>query len=468
MSGSAAGQARDAKTESYARVVVMACIVAIGGLLFGFDTGIITGAIVQVRKLWQLGPLTEGTIVSGVLAGGLLGAAISGKAADVFGRGPVISATAALFVVAAFWTGLANSPTSLGLGRIVIGVAVGSVSVAVPLYLSEIAPAPIRGAVVTLNHLALVGGVLCSYMVSAYFAADPEGWRTMLMLGAAPAVVLGYAMLFLPSPPRWLMAKNRESNARRMLRRLGVRDVNAAIDDIKASIRDTSKATWRELLAPAVRPALLLGIGLTFFQQCSGITIVVYYSTTIFGMTGFSEASVAPLLTVGIGITNLVATIAATFMVDRLGRRPLLLVGTAITAICLVLFVVGFAGLDHLGSVGRWLVVASLFFYIGAFAMSLGPVCGLVVSEIYPQRVRGVAMSFVTTVNWTFQIIVTLAFPSMIAALGPSSTFLIYIFISTAGFAFFYARVPETGGLSLEEIEAHWKAGDPPRQWRRA
>jgi sugar porter (SP) family MFS transporter len=468
MSGSGAIRASEARPESYVRVLVMASIVAIGGLLFGFDTGIVAGAIVQIKKLWQLSPLTEGMIVSGVLVGGLIGAAISGKAADVFGRGPVISATAVIFVVAAFWTGLGTSPASLGLGRIVIGIAVGSVSVAVPLYLSEIAPAPIRGAVVTLNQLALVGGVLCSYMVSAYFSPDPDGWRYMLMMGAAPAVVLGYAMLFLPSSPRWLLAKNREGSARRMLRRLGVRDAHAAIEDIKLSIRDTSKATWRELFVPAVRPALLVGIGLTFFQQCSGITIVVYYATTIFGMTGFSSASVAPLLTVGIGMTNLAATIAATFFVDRLGRRTLLLAGTAVTTVCLVLFVVGFAGLDHFGPLGRWLVVASLFCYIGAFSLSLGPVCGLVVSEIYPQRVRGVAMSFVIALNWTFQIIVTLTFPSLIAALGPSWTFLIYTFIGVAGFAFCYALVPETGGLSLEEIEAHWKAGDSPRQWQRA
>ena len=468
MTESAPIHASDARPESYMRVLVMASIVSIGGLLFGFNTGIVAGAIVQIRELWQLGPLSEGMIVSGVLLGGLIGAAISGKAADAFGRGPVISATAAIFVVAAFWTGLATSPASLGAGRFVIGLAVGGVSVAVPLYLSEIAPARIRGAVVTLNQLAIVAGVLCSYMVSAYFSPRSDGWREMLMTGAAPGVVLGYAMLFLPSSPRWLLAKNREGSARRMLRQLGVRDERAAIDEIKASLRDTSKATWRELFAPLARPALLVGIGLTFFQQCSGITIVVYYATTIFGMTGFSRTSLAPLLTVGVGATDLAATIAATFLVDRLGRRPMLLAGTAITTICLVLLAVGFAGLAHFGPAGRWLVVVSMFCYIGAFSFSLGPISGLVVSEIYPQRVRGVAMSLVIGVNWTFQIIVTLTFPSLIAALGPGWTFLIYAFIGMAGFAFCYALVPETEGLSLEEIEAHWKAGRPPRQWQRA
>ncbi len=467
MTGAGAMHAADARPESHVRVLVMASIVSIGGLLFGFNTGIVAGAIVQIRALWQLGPLSEGMIVSGVLVGGLIGTAISGKAADLFGRGPVISATAAIFVVAAFWTGLATSPASLGAGRFVIGLAIGGVSVAVPLYLSEIAPARIRGAVVTLNQLAIVGGVLCSYIVSAWFSPDQDGWRYMLMTGAAPGVVLGYAMLFLPASPRWLMAENREGSARRMLRRLDVRDEDAAIEEIKASICGTSQATWRELFVPMARPALLVGIGLTFFQQCSGITVVVYYATTIFGMTGFSSTSLAPQLTVGVGIVDFAATIAATLLVDRLGRRLLLLAGTAITTACLALLAVGFAGLGHLGPAGRWLVVASIFCFIGAFSFSLGPVCGLVVSEIYPQRVRGVAMSLVIGVNWTFQIVLTLTFPSLIAALGRSWTFLIYALVGAAGFAFCYALVPETGGLTLEEIEAHWNSGRPPRRWQR-
>jgi MFS family permease len=231
--------------QGFGRVIIMAAVAAIGGFLFGFNEGIIAGAIVSIKKLWTLSPLAEGIIVSSVLVGGLVGAAIGGKAADAFGRRAVISATAAFFVVGAFWTGLATSPEWLIAGRILIGLSIGTVSVAGPLYLSEIAPASIRGALVSFNQLALVIGVLCSYVVSAAFSGAEQGWRYMLMTGAAPAVVLGYGMLFLPSSPRWLMTKGYEGSARRMLRRLGIRDVDAAVIEIKQSLEAGATGTWR-------------------------------------------------------------------------------------------------------------------------------------------------------------------------------------------------------------------------------
>ena len=455
-----------ATAASNRRIMVIASVGSIGGLLFGFDTGIIAGAIVLLKKAWPLDPLTEGLIVSSVLCGGLIGAAISGKAADAFGRGATISATAAIFVVGSFWTGLAQTPASLIAGRVVVGLAVGGVSVAVPLYLSEIAPAKIRGAVVTLNQLAIVLGVLCSYVVSALFAETPEGWRYMLMAGAAPAVVLGYAMLFLPASPRWLMANEREGSARRMLRRLGIPDQNTAIAEIKKGLASASDSSWREIFQPSSRLPLLVGLGLMFFQQFSGIGIVISYSTTIFGMTGIAGPTGAALLTVGIGTIDLAATITAFVLLDRFGRKPLFLIGIAATVICLVVLAVGFAGLSRLGTFGQWLVVCGLFVYIAAFSLSLGPVSGLIVSEIYPQRVRGIAMGLVIVANWVSQIITAFTFPSLVAHLGAPATFSLYAGIGVAGFLFCYFFVPETKGLTLEEIEQHWRAGDPPRRWK--
>jgi sugar porter (SP) family MFS transporter len=454
-----------ATAASNRRIMVIASIGAIGGLLFGFDTGIIAGAIVVLRRDWPLDPLTEGLIVSSVLWGGLLGAAVGGKVADAFGRGATISATAAIFVVGSFWTGLATSPAWLIAGRVVVGFAVGGVSVAVPLYLSEIAPAKIRGAVVTLNQLAIVAGNLCSYSVSAWFTTAPEGWREMLIAGAAPAVVLGYAMLFLPASPRWLMANGREGSARRMLRRLRIPDENAAIAEIKQSLDSASNSSWRELFQPWARLMLMVGLGLMFFQQFSGIGIVISYSTTIFGMTGIAGPTGTALLTVGVGIIDFSATATAIFLLDRFGRKPMFLAGIAVTVVCLVNLAVGFAGLDRLGTFGQWLVVGSLFVYMGAFSLSLGPVSGLIVSEIYPQRVRGVAMGLVIVANWVSQIITAFTFPGMVASLGAPMTFSIYAAIGIAGFLFCYFFVPETKGLSLEEIERHWRAGDPPRKW---
>jgi SP family galactose:H+ symporter-like MFS transporter len=432
------------------RIMVIASVGSIGGLLFGLDTGIIAGAIVLVRQEWPLDPLTEGLIVSSVLWGGLVGAAIGGKAADAFGRGATISATAATWLIA---------------GRIVVGLAVGGVSVAVPLYLAEIAPAKIRGAVVTLNQLAIVLGVLCSYLVSAWFATTPEGWRYMLMAGAAPAVVLGYAMLFLPASPRWLMTTGREGSARRMLRRLGIPDEDVAIAEIKKGLESASKSSWRELFQPATRYTLLVGLGLMFFQQFSGVGIVISYSTTIFGMTGIAGPTGNALLTVGMGAIDFTATITALFLLDRFGRKPLFLGGIAVTVVCLLILAVGFAGLTRLGPLGQWLVVCSLFTYMAAFSLSLGPVSGLIVSEIYPQRVRGIAMGAVIVANWVSQIVTAFTFPSLVAYFGVTATFALYAAIGVAGFMFCYFFVPETKGLSLEEIEQHWRAGDSPRRW---
>jgi sugar porter (SP) family MFS transporter len=290
----------------------------------------------------------------------------------------------------------------------------------------------------------------------------------MLMAGAAPAVVLGNAMLFLPASPRWLMANQLEGSARRMLRRLGIPDVDAAVAEIKKSLESAAKGSWRELFQRAARPALLVGLGLMFFQQFSGVGIVISYSTTIFAMTGIAGPTGNALLTVGIGMIDFAATFAAIVLLDRFGRKPLFLAGIAVTVVCLLILSLGFAGLDRLGPLGQWLVVGSLFVYMAAFSLSLGPVAGLIVSEIYPQRVRGVAMGLVIVVNWVSQIVTAFTFPSLVAALGATVTFSIYAAIGTAGFLFCYFFVPETKGLTLEQIEQHWRAGDPPRRWKDA
>jgi MFS transporter, SP family, galactose:H+ symporter len=450
-------ETRVATAASNRRILVIACIGAIGGVLFGFDTGIIAGAIVQLRQEWRLDPLTEGAIVSGVLWGALVGAGFGGKAADAFGRGGTISATAAIFVVGSFWTGLADSPAWLIAGRFVVGIAVGSVSVVVPLYLSEIAPAKIRGAVVTLYVLAIVAGTVCSFSVSAWFAATEEGWRYMFMVGAAPAVVLGYAMLFLPASPRWLMAKQREGSARRMLRSLGVSDEDFAIAEIKKGLDGASAGSRRELFQPGSRLPLLVGLGLMLLQQLIGIGVVTSYATTVFEMTRIAGPTGTALLTVGMGVTAILATVAAVFLVDRFGRKPLLLSGIALIVVCLLILAIAFANLDRLAILSQWLIVCSLFIYVAAYSLSLGPVSSLIVSEIYPQRIRGVAMGFVVVANWLCEIVMASSFPSLIAFFGAPATFSLYATIGIAGFLFCYFLVPETKGLSLEQIEEHWR-----------
>ena len=454
-----------ATAASNRRIMVIASVGSIGGLLFGFDTGIIAGAIVLLKKAWPLDPLTEGLIVSSVLCGGLIGAAISGKAADAFGRGATISATAAIFVVGSFWTGLAQTPASLIAGRVVVGLAVGGVSVAVPLYLSEIAPAKIWGAVVTLNQLAIVLGVLCSYVVSALFA-DTGGMALHANGRRRPGSRPRLRDAGLLASPRWLMANEREGSARRMLRRLGIPDQNTAIAEIKKGLASASDSSWREIFQPSSRLPLLVGLGLMFFQQFSGIGIVISYSTTIFGMMVHRRPYRRRPSDSRNWHDRPGGDDHRLRLLDRFGRKPLFLIGIAATVICLVVLAVGFAGLSRQGMFGQWLVVCGLFVYIAAFSLSLGPVSGLIVSEIYPQRVRGIAMGLVIVANWVSQIITAFTFPSLVAHLGAPATFSLYAGIGVAGFLFCYFFVPETKGLTLEEIEQQCRAGDPPRRWK--
>jgi MFS family permease len=249
------------------------------------------------------------------------------------------------------------------------------------------------------------------------------------------------------------------------LRRLGVPDEDAAIAEIKKSLETKAEVSWRELLKPTARYTLFVGLGLMFFQQFSGIGIVINYGTTIFGMTGLAGPTGTALLTVGIGIIDFAATVTAILLLDRFGRKPLFLGGIAATVACLLVLSFGFANLSGQATFYQWLVVSGVFVYIAAFSLSLGPVSGLIVSEIYPQRIRGRAMSLVIMANWVAQIITAFTFPSLVAHLGPTVTFLLYAVIGVAGFLFCYFFVPETKGLTLEQIEKHWRDGDPPRKW---
>jgi SP family galactose:H+ symporter-like MFS transporter len=444
----------------------MCVVAATGGFLYGFDTAVIAGALPQISRMWNLSSVEEGVLTSAILFGGMAGSLAGGGLADRFGRRSIMMGTAAIFVIGAFWCGLASSLWLLIAGRALLGVAVGIVLVAVPLYIVEIAPPNIRGALVSMQQLFLAGGVVAAYLVNAAFSAEATGWRPMFMVGALPGVVLGVGMLFMPESPRWYLSRGRVGSARRMLRRLGSKDADneiAALQNVLSD--DSSVATWKELLEPWLRPAMIIGVALIFFQQMSGIGFVVFYTPTIFALAGYDQGSTAILLTVGVGAISFVMTAVSMALVDRVGRRPLFIGG--LVGIVATLTAMGLS-IGHVADIPamKWTVVASVFLYTVVFALSLGSVCGAIASEIFPQRVRGLATSVVVVAAWTFEIAVSATFPSLVAIFGASLTFFSYAAIGVGGLLFGLFYLPETKGRALEEIEAFWRSGQPPSKLR--
>ena len=482
------------KTNAF--VIVIAVIAATGGLLFGYDSGVISGALLYIKQDPVL--LANGQevmperiqewIVSIVLVGATIGAISSGRLTDLYGRKRIIFYTALLNAVGTLLSALATSVSVLLLARALVGLAIGVASYAVPLYISEISPARVRGTLVSLNQLAITVGILASYLVNIGFSDLPadwsawgisEGWRWMLMIGFFPALILGIGMIFLPETPRWLMSASHESNAQRVLRKIGEINPSKVAGEIKESLAKEEKAGWRELLVKWVRPALIIGIGMAILMQVTGINTVIYYSPTILQKAGFVAEGDAILAALPIGIVNVVFTVLALFLIDKWGRKPLLYLGLAGMAIAL--FVLGFSFLFHetVGDALQWLSLGSMVIYIPFFALTLGPVGYVIMSEVFPTRVRGLGMSVALFFNWVANFVVANTFLSLASALtaegnqititgepgpNPGGAFLVYAVIAILGIIFVLRMVPETKGHSLEEIEQHFQEGKPPRE----
>jgi sugar porter (SP) family MFS transporter len=348
--------------------------------------------------------------------------------------------------------------------RVVLGVAIGLASTNVPVYLSEVAPAHARGWVVSLFQLAVTIGIVIAYLTD-YAFASMGGWRWMLGLAVVPALVFGAGMFFLPETPRWLIRGGQHEVAHRVLIRIRpLADVDVEMEEIKASLaQQTESGRWVDLLKRQVRPALVVGLGLAVLQQVTGINTVIYYAPKILQAAGFNSASSAILATAGIGVVNVGMTIIAMFLVDRAGRRPLLLVGIAGMIITLGMLGVSFRFAHQSAQLG-WIAVICLMGYVASFAISLGPIFWLIIAEIYPLKIRGLAEGMAATFNWGSNLAVSLTFLTLVEKVGASSTFLLYAFASVASWFFAYYLVPETKNRTLEEIEAFWRAGRRPRQ----
>ena len=433
---------------------IIAGIAALGGLLFGYDTGVISGALLFIRTEFSLSPGMQGLVAGIALAGAAAGAAAAGSISDRFGRRRVILATGLIFILGSLVTALAPDLGLLLVGRLIVGAGIGVASMLTPLYLAETAPAQSRGALVSLNQLLITCGILVSYLVGYVFAESGQ-WRWMLALGAVPGVILAAGMIVLPESPRWLAGHEMMEEAKVSLRRLrGNGDVEAELTELRTDIRREGRMPgWRELLNPTVRAPLVVGIGLAIFQQITGINTVIYFAPTIFQAAGLSSASSAILATAGVGVVNVAMTVVAIRLIDRVGRRALLLTGLSGMAVCLVLLGLGFAIGGTSAALG-WMTALSLAAYVGFFAVGLGPVFWLLIAEIFPLYIRARGMSIATIANWGFNLLVTVTFLELIDVLGRPGTFFLYAILTGVAYVFTRANVRETKGQSLEEIEA--------------
>jgi SP family galactose:H+ symporter-like MFS transporter len=452
------------KSGRFVRVAV--AIASLGGLLFGYDTGVISGALLFIRQTFNLSSTMQELVVSAVLIGAVLGAVAGGVLADRFGRRRMIILAGLIFTISAIGTSLAGNVATLIAGRIVVGIGIGIASFTSPMYMSEISPAKVRGSLVSINQLAVTIGIVVAYLID-FALSGIQGWRYMFGIAAVPSTALVIAMWRMPPSPRWLMSHGRSDEALAVLRRIrGSQDIGGEMREINDSLA-RQKGGAEDLFHPLLRMALIVGVGLAIFQQITGINTVIYYAPTIFEFAGFKTAGFSILATAGVGVVNVGFTVLAIRLMDRVGRRPLLLIGVAGQIVGLAILGAAFQ-LHQLAAVIGYIAIISLAIYVGAFAVGLGPVFWLMISEIYPLRVRGAAMSIATFANWGLNLAVAVTFLTLVGAIGRPGTFWLYAVIGIAAWVFIYRLVPETRGRSLEEIEEHWRQGKHPREMEKS
>jgi sugar porter (SP) family MFS transporter len=433
-------------------VIFVTVVAAIGGLLFGFDTAIVAGATRYLKDQFALTSLEEGWAVSVVLIGCMFGAGFAGAISDRIGRRRFMLVSAVLFFASAIGCALPQNVLQFVIFRFVGGLGIGSASILAPLYIAEISPARMRGALVSVNQMAIVTGILIAYFVNWVFAGvGPANWRWMYGVGTVPAVAFFILLFGVPESPRWLVKRGRESEAERVLTRVdGAAAAAAEVRSIRETIK-LEKGSFAELFRSGFRRPLLIACVLAIFQQITGINAVLYYAPRIFERAGFERVSAICQSTI-VGLVNMLFTIVAIVLVDRVGRKPLLLIAAAGMAVSQ--FLLGFA--FNLQSLSGSAILAVILLYIAFFAMAMGPIVWVVMSEIFPTRLRGSAMAIATVILWLSDFAVTLTFPVISDRLNESTAFWIYAAMCAIDFVFMLAVLPETKGKTLEEIERRW------------
>jgi sugar porter (SP) family MFS transporter len=448
--GTAPSRAQNS-VSSRGTVILTAVVAALGGLLFGFDTSVISGAMLFLRTDFHLTDVQLEFAVGIALAGALLGSASAGYCTDRWGRRWMLLVTALGFGLFSVLSGLAVGLVSFSIARFFVGACIGIASLAVPLYIAEMSPARIRGALVSLNQLAITIGIGVAYFVDYAFAAS-QSWRWMFASAVLPAVVLLIGMIFLPESPRWLARKGFRHQALENFRRLGRgEEAEAELAEVEGALQEEQEG-FGILLQPGFRVAVLVGVGLAVFQQITGINTIIYYSPAILRMSGYPSDKAAIWAAAIIGVANVLVTLVSMALVDRLGRRFLLLLSTAGMGVALALM-----GAAFYQKSASFVVFYEVIGYIVSFGIGLGPVMWLLISEIYPTKIRGKAMSLAALSVWGSNWIVAGTFLSLLNHAGPAKTFWLYACLCVAAFIFCYIFVPETKGRTLEAIEHHWQ-----------
>lgn len=443
-------------------------VAAIGGFLFGFDTAVISGTIDALREKFQLSSLMEGWIVSSALLGCIIGAAAAGSLSDRFGRKKILILSGALFLISAIGSAVPQTVMFLIVARVIGGLGVGMASMLSPLYISEYSPASLRGRLVALYQFAIVIGILGAYLSNNLIVLHAlqnemagngfwgwifttESWRGMFFMETLPASLFLLLMLTIPESPRWLAGQGQTERAVSLLSK--VLEPNEAEKEIRelTQLLDNEEGNFRELFKPGIRTALLIGMLLPFFSQVTGINIIIYYGTSIFKNIGLGIES-AFAAQVIIGFINMTFTLLAIWKVDQLGRKPLLLTGAVGVSTILLLLGVFFRPDSGSG----WFIALLFFLHVAVFAMSWGPVTWIVISEIFPTKIRGRAMSVGTLVIWISCALVAQTFPFMRDNLGALKTFLVYGLLLSPSVLLIWKKLPETKLKTLEEIEGHW------------
>ena len=436
--------------KKYSFLYFTALLVSLSGLLSGFDTGVISGAILYIENYFNLTPKLSGLLVSSVSIGAIIGALTNGLLIDKFGRKNILILSSIIFLLGTFFCSISQSINQLIISRIFTGCAVGIVSFAAPLYLSEISIKEKRGKIVSFYQIAITLGILFSYLINFSCSNFENNWRIMLFMGAIPAFILLLGMFFQKDTPRWYILKNKTNEAKKTLKKfISPENINKEIEEIKKTIVNDKINFNKKLLKPFV-----IGIGIMFCQIATGINIIIYYAPTIFKQIGFSSNQDALMVTIFIGIINFLMTFVAIIFVDKLGRKPLLFIGLSGMLFSLLILAFAFISDFHLI---KYLAIIACGIYIISFSMSLGPIALLLISEIFPLKFRGQAMSIAIVSNFIFNFIVTGLFPIALNHFGGFVTFLAFALTCVLSLFFVYFLVPETKGLSLEEIELKFK-----------
>ncbi|MBS0907016.1 sugar porter family MFS transporter [Pantoea dispersa] len=462
----ASGPNSTTKTEPFVKIIAL--VATLGGLLFGYDTGVVSGALLFMRSDLHLTPFTTGLVTSSLLFGAAFGALLAGHFADALGRRKIIITLAFIFALGAVGSAFAPDVVTMIASRLFLGIAVGGAAATVPVYIAEIAPANKRGQLVTLQELMIVSGQLLAYVSNATFNEIWGGehtWRWMLAISTVPAVLLWIGMIFMPESPRWHVMRGNTDAARRVLEKTrAAEDVEWELEEIEETIeehRQQGKGRLRDLRTPWLRKVFLLGIGIAAIQQLTGVNTIMYYAPTMLTATGLSNDA-ALFATIANGVISVIMTLVGIVIIGKVGRRPLVLIGqmgcTAclffIATVCLLMPEYHAGGAVNL--LRAYLVLAGMLMFLCFQQGALSPVTWLLLSEIFPARMRGICMGGAVFALWIANFAISMAFPLLLAAFGLAGAFLTFAVIGIGGALFVLRAIPETKGRSLEQVEHYF------------